>query len=206
MLKISWLNPTPHTIAVYASPPPSLATTQHSLAGGRYPLPAPVFHRQDRASFAWRTIQSFQPFAAPFPGGWRRRCRHMRAAVWFVPSAMRRTATENFRTMVVALRAPDLGGSRVRSPYHFRARIQPFQAVAAPFAGEPALQSGPSAPRPKRRSARDRRPGLAARPSPGAPRAAPRPIGCKRQQRERQKLRRNRTIGLLVQGGRKEQM
>ena len=50
-LFISWLNPTPHTIAVYASRPPSPATTQHSLAGGRYPLPAPDFHRQDRTSF-----------------------------------------------------------------------------------------------------------------------------------------------------------
>src|SRR5208283_1628527 len=57
--RISWLNPTPHTIAVYASPLPSPATTQHSLAGGRYPLPAPVFHRLDRASFAWRTIVFF---------------------------------------------------------------------------------------------------------------------------------------------------
>jgi len=68
MLKISWLNPTPHTIAVYASPSPSPATTQHSLAGGRYPLPAPVFHRQHRASFVWRTIERFQALAAPFPG------------------------------------------------------------------------------------------------------------------------------------------
>ena len=28
---------------------------QHSLPGGRYPLPEPDFHRLDRASFAWRT-------------------------------------------------------------------------------------------------------------------------------------------------------
>src|SRR3954454_10290166 len=27
---------------------------QHSLPGGRYPLPGPDFHRLDRASFAWR--------------------------------------------------------------------------------------------------------------------------------------------------------
>src|SRR5208337_2464786 len=54
--RISWLNPTPHTIAVYASPLPSPAAPQHSLAGGRYPLPAPDFHRLDRASFAWRTL------------------------------------------------------------------------------------------------------------------------------------------------------
>ena len=54
--RISWLNPTPHTIAVYASPLPSPTDAQHSLAGGRYPLPAPDFHRLDLASFAWRTL------------------------------------------------------------------------------------------------------------------------------------------------------
>src|SRR5229473_3029702 len=52
---ISWLNSTPHTIAVYASHPPSPATTQHSLPGASYGLPGPVSHRQDHASFAWRT-------------------------------------------------------------------------------------------------------------------------------------------------------
>jgi len=49
--EISWLNSTPHCIAVYASQSPSPTTTQHSLAGARYGLPAPVFHRLDRASF-----------------------------------------------------------------------------------------------------------------------------------------------------------
>jgi hypothetical protein len=48
--EISWLNSTPHCIAVYASRPPSPTTTQHSLPGARYGLPAPVFHRLDRAS------------------------------------------------------------------------------------------------------------------------------------------------------------
>jgi hypothetical protein len=52
---ISWLNPTPHAITVYASRAPSPSPMQHSLPGGRYPLPAPVFHRLDRASLAWRT-------------------------------------------------------------------------------------------------------------------------------------------------------
>src|SRR6266568_8049923 len=47
----SRLNRTPHTITVYASQPPSPATTQHSLPGARYGLPGPVFHRQDHASF-----------------------------------------------------------------------------------------------------------------------------------------------------------
>ncbi len=32
---------------------------QHSLPGGRYPLPGPDFHRLDRASFAWRTQTEF---------------------------------------------------------------------------------------------------------------------------------------------------
>jgi hypothetical protein len=48
---LSRLNSTPHTIAVYASHPPSPATTQHSLPGARYGLPGPVSHRLDHASF-----------------------------------------------------------------------------------------------------------------------------------------------------------
>ena len=72
---LSWLNPTPHTIAVYASPLPSPTDAQHSLAGGRYPLPAPDFHRLDRASFAWRTLSpcylavmaELSPCYAPVP-------------------------------------------------------------------------------------------------------------------------------------------
>ena len=51
----SWLNPTPQSIAVYASPWSSPSTPQHSLPGGRYSLPGPDLHRLDRASFAWRT-------------------------------------------------------------------------------------------------------------------------------------------------------
>ena len=38
-------------------------------------------------------------------------------------------------------RVPDLVGSRLPSPYHFRARIQSFQAVAAPFPGNSFLPS-----------------------------------------------------------------
>jgi hypothetical protein len=58
-LFLSWLNPTPHMIAVYASPWSSPSTPQHSLPGGRYPLPGPDSHRLDRASFAWRTQEEF---------------------------------------------------------------------------------------------------------------------------------------------------
>src|SRR3954467_12392038 len=55
MSDLSWLNPTPHAIAVYASRPLSPGVTQHSLPSGRYSLLGPDFHRLDRASFAWRT-------------------------------------------------------------------------------------------------------------------------------------------------------
>src|SRR5450755_942831 len=55
MSDLSWLNPTPHAIAVYASQPLSPVTTQHSLPSGRCSLLGPDFHRLDRTSFAWRT-------------------------------------------------------------------------------------------------------------------------------------------------------
>ena len=42
---LSWLNPTPHAIAVYASQPLSPVATQHSLPSGRYSLLGPDLHR-----------------------------------------------------------------------------------------------------------------------------------------------------------------
>src|SRR5262245_17496716 len=57
MSDLSWLNPTPHAIAVYASRPLSLVATQHSLPSGRYPLLGPDFHRLDRTSL--RLAHSF---------------------------------------------------------------------------------------------------------------------------------------------------
>src|SRR5215472_10736312 len=50
MSDLSWLNPTPLAIAVYASRPLSPVATQHSLPSGRYPLLGPDFHRLDRTS------------------------------------------------------------------------------------------------------------------------------------------------------------
>src|SRR6516162_3868032 len=50
MSDLSWLNPTPHAIAVYASSTLSPAAAQHSLPSGRYPLLGPDFHRLDRTS------------------------------------------------------------------------------------------------------------------------------------------------------------
>jgi len=58
-LSLSRLNVPLRMIAVYASPRSSPSATQHSLPGGRYPLPGPDFHRLDRASFAWRTDNRF---------------------------------------------------------------------------------------------------------------------------------------------------
>src|SRR5262245_58038606 len=55
MSDLSWLNPTPHAIAVYASQPLSPVATQHSLPSGRYSLLGPDFHRLDRTSLAWPT-------------------------------------------------------------------------------------------------------------------------------------------------------
>src|SRR5271157_4864172 len=51
MSDLSWLNPAPRAIAVYASHPLSPVATQHSLPSGRYSLLAPDFHRLDRTSF-----------------------------------------------------------------------------------------------------------------------------------------------------------
>src|SRR5437870_5375073 len=50
MSDLSWLNPTPHAIAVYASRPLSPVAAQHSLPSGRYSLLGPGFHRLDRTS------------------------------------------------------------------------------------------------------------------------------------------------------------
>src|SRR6266581_4014823 len=50
MSDLSWLNPTPHAIAVYASRPLSPVAAQHSLPSGRYSLLGPAFHRLDRTS------------------------------------------------------------------------------------------------------------------------------------------------------------
>src|SRR5208337_4533900 len=50
--ELSRLNIPPHSIAVYASWLPSPEATQHSLPGGRYPLPGPGFHRLDQISLS----------------------------------------------------------------------------------------------------------------------------------------------------------
>src|SRR4051812_6465477 len=69
MSDLSWLNPTPHAIAVYASQPLSPVATQHSLPSGRYSLLGPDFHRLDRTSFAWRTHSITSSLSASSVGG-----------------------------------------------------------------------------------------------------------------------------------------
>ena len=58
-MHISWLNHTPHAIAVYASWP-ALPSAHATLATGRLAraLPGPVFHRLDCTSFGWRLQKS----------------------------------------------------------------------------------------------------------------------------------------------------
>src|SRR6266511_656307 len=69
---LSWLNPTPHAIAVYASHPLSPVATQHSLPSGRYSLLGPDLHRLDRTSFAWRTYSITASVRAINVGGMSR--------------------------------------------------------------------------------------------------------------------------------------
>src|SRR5262245_24090142 len=69
MSDLSWLNPTPHAIAVYASRPLSPVATQHSLPSGRYPLLGPDLHRLDRTSV--RLAHSIDNHVGAREHGWR---------------------------------------------------------------------------------------------------------------------------------------
>src|ERR1700752_4128563 len=68
MSDLSWLNPTPHAIAVYASQPLSPVATQHSLPSGRYPLLGPDFHRLDRTRL--RLAHSLDPLVGADEQRW----------------------------------------------------------------------------------------------------------------------------------------
>src|SRR6516165_7288838 len=80
MSDLSWLNPTPHAIAVYASRPLSPVAAQHSLPSGRYSLLGPDFHRLDRTSL--RLAHSFDHLVG---AGEQRTCKrnsfHARSAI-----------------------------------------------------------------------------------------------------------------------------
>src|SRR4051794_28202594 len=72
--RFSWLNPAPHTIAVYASPWSSPSTAQHSLPGGRYPLPvSPAGPRQLRLAhrYSFIVVDSHHLLLAGLPGAHR---------------------------------------------------------------------------------------------------------------------------------------
>src|SRR5215471_13112743 len=69
MSDLSWLNPTPHAIAVYASRPLSPVAAQHSLPSGRYSLLGPDFHRLDRTSL--RLAHSFDHLVRRREQCWR---------------------------------------------------------------------------------------------------------------------------------------
>src|SRR5437016_2654519 len=73
MSDLSWLNPTSHAIAVYASRPLSPVAAQHSLPSGRYSLLGPDFHRLDRTSL--RLAHSFDNLV----GDGEQRRRHVEA-------------------------------------------------------------------------------------------------------------------------------
>src|SRR5580692_1969010 len=109
--RISWLNPTPQMITVYASPWASPSPTQHSLPGERYPLPGPDFHRLDRASFAWRTATpspqwTFTTYSLPVSRRTHSRCGlHTRAVTVY-----RDTLTRGFSHFVTSMTAPVASG------------------------------------------------------------------------------------------------
>ena len=113
---ISWLNSTPHTITVYASHPPSPATTQHSLPGARYGLPGPVSHRQDNASL---------PGAQAIHGHHRKKDGLLRCARNDVPpvphttSPSRREAPEALMNL-----PPKEGVGNAGCPPHPRPRVR----------------------------------------------------------------------------------
>src|ERR1700752_3723262 len=89
MSDLSWLNPTPHAIAVYASRPLSPVTMQHSLPSGRYALLGPDFHRLDRTSL--RLGHPLKHFVSASPQLWWHRTTE---SVW--PSM--RSCVVNSRT------------------------------------------------------------------------------------------------------------
>ena len=124
VLWLSRLNSTPHTIAVYASHPPSPATTQHSLPGARYGLPGPVSHRQDHASFPG--AQAIHSFFARRDGLLRGACHRarIRATRWLAMTS-KHTFTPSPREAPEPLinLPPKEGVGNAGCPLHPRPRV-----------------------------------------------------------------------------------
>src|SRR5512132_597017 len=120
MSDLSWLNPTPHAIAVYASQPTSPLTTQHSLPSGRYSLLGPDFHRPDRTSFAWRTHSITSSARASSVGGTSR------------PSAFAafRLITSSYLVGACTGRSAGLAPLRMRSIYVAALRKRSLELTA----------------------------------------------------------------------------
>src|SRR5215510_12977210 len=116
MSDLSWLNPTPHAIAVYASSPLSPAATQHSLPSGRYPLLGPDFHRLDRTSL--RLAVSLNHLI-----GERQQCRRQFEAERFGGCAVEhelvfgRLLEQQVAGLLAAQNAIDIAG-RSAEPFH----------------------------------------------------------------------------------------
>src|SRR5213078_1118448 len=99
---LSWLNPTPHAIAVYASRPLSPVATQHSLPSRSYPLLGPDLHRLDRTSL--RLAHLFgppNPTRAPFAPG----TQHFGRAAYTFSNPHEAVDPELVRHAIAVLRA-----------------------------------------------------------------------------------------------------
>ena len=123
MSDLSWLNPTPHAIAVYASRPLSPVATQHSLPSGRYSLLGPDFHRLDRASFAWRTHSITSSARASTESGMVK--PSALAVIRFITSSMHTTSNHLGNELPKSINGGDVrtrcDGGSVRALLHVRA-------------------------------------------------------------------------------------
>jgi hypothetical protein len=77
MSNLSWLNLTPHAIAVYASQPLSPVATQHSLPSRTLPFTWAGLHRLDRTSLRLAHLFDYL-VGAHQERGWHRQPEYLR--------------------------------------------------------------------------------------------------------------------------------